>query len=86
MAMRSVGVPRSFVYERWVEGPLEGMEDLSRGLNKEKDGMKAIMGVSAFVLFSFLLILFISLAFDIWGLANAQNIAYQLTGLLVSLL
>ena len=65
--MKSEGFPRRFSHRKWVEGPLEGMDELAADLEEHKQTLQAGLGLSAMGLFALLVLLIAGLLVDIWG-------------------
>ena len=64
--MRSEGFPKRFCVRRWVEGPLEGMMDLSADAEAYKSRAEGILALGTGVAIAFLTVLAGILILDIW--------------------
>ena len=64
--MRSEGFPKRFCFKRWVEGPLEGMMELSGDVEGYRARAQRILAVGTAAALSFLLLLTMVLIVDAW--------------------
>jgi hypothetical protein len=66
--MKSKGFPKQFSLKYWVEGPLEGMMELSEDVESYKARMRNILRFGTIVMLSFMAIFATLLVLDVWSL------------------
>ncbi len=66
--MKAKGFPKYFSLSCWVEGPLEGMMDLSTDVEEYKSRLQNILALGIMVMVSSLILLGISLFINAWNL------------------
>ncbi len=69
--MKSEGFPKHFSLRHWVEGPLEGMMDLSRDVEDYRSRLQTILALSTMVMASFFVLLCTFMIMDAWSIVSA---------------